>query len=182
MATACALAIISGKIIFIFAFVAPCGALQTHFHGRGRDGDRGICCTRSPAGSCRAATEGPANRRSKKNVQQRRPPPAADAGRSCWGSGLQDASAAQGTKQTQGAATRLSEAASIFSFRPLPWDYQGRAAPCLQRRRPPPVADTGRSCWGSGLQDASAAQGTKQTQGAATRRIQRVEIAVTLLR
>ena len=141
------------------------GALQTHFHGRGRDGDSGICCTRSPAGSCRAATEGPANRRSEKNVQQRRPPPAADAGRSCWGSGLQDASAAQGTKQTQGAATRLSEAASIFSFRPLPWDYQGRAAPCLQRRRPPPVADTGRSCWGSGLQDASAAQGTKQTQG-----------------
>ena len=146
MATACALAIISGKIIFIFAFVAPCGALQTHFHGRGRDGDRGICCTRSPAGSCRAATEGPANRRSEKKKNA------------------------------------LSEAASIFSFRPLPWDYQGRAAPCLQRRRPPPVADTGRSCWGSGLQDASAAQGTKQTQGAATRRIQRVEIAATLPR
>ena len=145
MATACALAIISGKIIFIFTFVAPCGALQTHFHGRGRDGDRGICCTRSPAGSCRAATEGPANRRSEKK-------------------------------------NALSEAASIFSFRPLPWDYQRRAAPCLQRRRPPPVADTGRSCWGSGLQDASAAQGTKQTQGAATRRIQRVEIAATLPR
>ena len=73
----------------------------------------------------RAATS---NRRSEKNVQQRRPPPAADAGRSCWGSGLQDASAAQGTKQTQGAATRLSEAASIFPLRPLLWDYQGRAA------------------------------------------------------
>ena len=52
----------------------------------------------------------------------------------------------------------------------------------VQRRRPPPAADTGRSCWGSGLQDASAAQGTKQTQGAATRRIQRVEIAATLPR
>ena len=71
MATACALAIISGKIIFIFAFVAPCGALQTHFHGRGRDGDSGICCTRSPAGSCRAATEGPANRRSEKKCVER---------------------------------------------------------------------------------------------------------------
>ena len=47
----------------------------------------------------------------------------------------------------------------------------------MQRRRPPPAADAGRSCWGSGLQDASAAQGTKQTQGAATRRVQRVEIA-----
>ena len=31
------------------------------------------------------------------------------------------------------------------------------------------MAETGRSCWGRGLQDASAAQGTKQMQGAATR-------------
>ena len=46
---------------------------------------------------------------------------------------------------------------------------------CLQRRRPRPVAETGRSCWGSGLQDASAVQGTKQTQGAATRRLPRLE-------
>ncbi len=29
--------------------------------------------------------------------------------------------------------------------------------------------NTGRSCWGRGLQDTSAAQGTKQMQGAATR-------------
>ena len=35
--------------------------------------------------------------------------------------------------------------------------------------------NAGRSCWGSGLQDASAAQGTKQTQGAATRRLPRLE-------
>ena len=39
-----------------------------------------------------------------------------------------------------------------------------------QRRRPPPVAETGRSCWGSGQQDASAAQGTKRMLGAATRK------------
>ena len=39
----------------------------------------------------------------------------------------------------------------------------------MQRRRPPPAAETGRSCWDRGLQDASAAQGTKQMQGAATR-------------
>ena len=52
----------------------------------------------------------------------------------------------------------------------------------VQRRRPPPAADTGRSCWGSGLQDASAAQGTKWTLGTATRRVQRVEIAATLPR
>ena len=51
-----------------------------------------------------------------KNAQQRRPPPAADTGRSCWGRGQQDTSAAQGTKWTLGTATRLSEAASILGF------------------------------------------------------------------
>ena len=38
--------------------------------------------------------------------------------------------------------------------------YQG------QQRRPPPVAETGRSCWGSGQQDASEA---RRMLGAATR-------------
>ena len=42
--------------------------------------------------------------------------------------------------------------------------------PKVQQRRPPPVAETGRSCWGSGQQDASAAQGTMRMLGAATRR------------
>ena len=43
-------------------------------------------------------------------------------------------------------------------------------APLLgQQRRPPPVAETGRSCWGSGQQDASAKLCTKRTLGAATR-------------
>ena len=41
------------------------------------------------------------------DLQQRRPPPAADAGRSCWGSGQQDMSAAQGAKWPLGAATRV---------------------------------------------------------------------------
>ena len=40
MASACALAMFSGRIILYFAFVALCGALQTHFHGRGRKGKR----------------------------------------------------------------------------------------------------------------------------------------------
>ena len=40
----------------------------------------------------------------------------------------------------------------------------------VQRRGPPSAAETGRSCWGSGQQDASAAQGTKRMLGAATRR------------
>ena len=38
MRAAFALRIISGKIIYNFAFVALCGALQTPFHGRGRNG------------------------------------------------------------------------------------------------------------------------------------------------
>ncbi|MFR9067785.1 MAG: hypothetical protein ACLVJH_13790 [Faecalibacterium prausnitzii] len=36
----CALHINSGRIIYNFAFVALCGALQTHFHRRGRNGKR----------------------------------------------------------------------------------------------------------------------------------------------
>ena len=43
----------------------------------------------------------------------------------------------------------------------------------LQRRRPPPAAETGSSCWGSGQQDASAAQGTMRMLGAATRKTRR---------
>ena len=38
--------------------------------------------------------------------QQRRPLPAAETGRSCWGCGQQDTRAAQGTMQPLGAATR----------------------------------------------------------------------------
>ena len=44
----------------------------------------------------------------------------------------------------------------------------GKKAP-VQQRRPLPVAETGRSCWGCGQQDARAAQGTMQPLGAATR-------------
>ena len=40
----------------------------------------------------------------------------------------------------------------------------------VQQRRPPPSAGTGRSCWGSGRQDARPAQGSQQTLGTATRR------------
>ena len=36
----CTLRIFSGKNILNFAFVALCGARQTHFHGRGRRGKR----------------------------------------------------------------------------------------------------------------------------------------------
>ena len=43
----------------------------------------------------------------------------------------------------------------------------GKKAP-VQQRRPLPAAETGRSCWGCGQQDARAAQGTTQPLGAAT--------------
>ena len=46
-------------------------------------------------------------------VQQRRPLPAAEIGRSCWGCGQQDARAAQGTKQPLGAATRAPYTARL---------------------------------------------------------------------
>ena len=47
---------------------------------------------------------------------------------------------------------RIAAAATTVDI-PTGWD--------LQQRRPRPVADTGRSCWGSGQQDASAAQGMR---------------------
>ena len=56
---------------------------------------------------------------------------------------------------------RANAAAATTLDIPSRWD--------LQQRRPRPVADAGRSCWGSGQQDASAAQGTMRMLGAATR-------------
>ena len=56
------------------------------------------------------------------------------------------------------------------------------APPLGQRRRPRPAADTGRSCWGSGQQDASAAQGTKRMLGAATRRWQNRQVLTERVR
>ena len=46
-------------------------------------------------------------------MQQRRPPPAVDTGRSCWGRSQQDAGPAQGPKQTLGAATRCPRASEV---------------------------------------------------------------------
>ena len=50
----------------------------------------------------------------------------------------------------------------------LPNSPAGKKAP-VQQRRPLPAAETGRSCWGCGQQDARAAQGTVQPLGATTR-------------
>ena len=53
-------------------------------------------------------------------VQQRRPLPAAETGRSCWGCGQQDARAAQGTTQPLGAATRVSFYSARLAASTLP--------------------------------------------------------------
>ena len=42
IADAFALAISAEILFYIFAFVALCGALQTHFHGKGRNGKRHV--------------------------------------------------------------------------------------------------------------------------------------------
>ncbi|RAW57961.1 hypothetical protein C4N24_06645 [Faecalibacterium prausnitzii] len=65
-------------------------------------------------------------------------------------------------KRQFGKIRRFSRTANYKIFFPL-------NMPRAQRRRPPPAAETGRSCWGSGQQDASAAQGTMRMLGAATR-------------
>ena len=44
-----------------------------------------------------------------------------------------------------------------------------KGSPIRQRRRPPPVADEGRSCWGRGQQDTSTILCAKWMLGAATR-------------
>ena len=54
----------------------------------------------------------------------------------------------------------------------------GKKAP-VQQRRTLPAAETGRSCWGCGQQDARAAQGTVQPLGAATRAPYTARLAIS---
>ena len=77
----------------------------------------------------------------------------------CSGSGFPVPAAGGGqlscnsrTGQIKNPPSECSAAATMVDI-PSRWD--------LQQRRPRPVADAGRSCWGSGQQDASAAQGTR---------------------
>ena len=66
-----------------------------------------ICLEKGLQGWIRTASTRRIVRRGKAPVQQRRPLPAAETGRSCWGCGQQEARAAQGTTQPLGAATRV---------------------------------------------------------------------------
>ena len=89
--------------------------------------------------------------------QRSRPPPAAETGRRGWGSAPLFQSPAKGLrKKRQAQLVRPAEQSG------------GKKAP-VQQQRPLPAAETGRSCWGCGQQDARAAQGTMQPLGAATR-------------
>ena len=56
------------------------------------------------------------------------------------------------TGRIKNALAQCAKTATTLDI-PSHWD--------LQQRRPRPVAVAGRSCWGSGQQDASAAQGTR---------------------
>ena len=68
-------------------------------------------------------------------------------------------------KQMEGLCpNKLRRFSRIANYNKIPLKM-----PRVQRRRPPPAAEAGRSCWGSGQQDTSAAQGTKRMLGAATR-------------
>ena len=86
-----------------------------------------------------------------------------------------DSKSAKHKKAIQRSSRRTGGNLQLFCVQPTSLGLLGASSPCLQQRRPLPAAETGRSCWGSGLQDASAVYGTKQTQGAATRRLPRFE-------
>ena len=85
------------------------------------------------------------------------------------------AAAAEGLQNRRNTKNPLAQRLGFFVWSLSALGLSRASSPCLQRRRPRPAAEAGRSCWGSGLQDASAVHGTKQTQGAATRRLLRLE-------
>ena len=85
------------------------------------------------------------------------------------------AAAAEGPINWRNTKNLLAQRLGFFVWSLSTLGLSRASSPCLQRRRPRPAAEAGRSCWGSGLQDASAVHGTKQTQGAATRRLPRLE-------
>ena len=117
--------------------------------------------------------------------QRRRPPPAAETGSRCWGSGQQDASDSEADAGSRNPALAnevrlrgctkdsltgklLLGSTSPSRLTPCHLPYRGealafrKALPLRQRlpyqgqrRRPPPAAETGSRCWGSGQQDAS---------------------------
>ena len=90
---------------------------------------------------------------SKATVQQRRPQPAAEVGRSCCSSGQQDARPAQGPQQTLGAATcsgsdrcqwrkQGAEAGAVFWFFKAPQGRCGKNSkhnPCSTPPKSPEV-------------------------------------------
>ena len=99
---------------------------------------------------------------------------------------------AQSTRAHQKASTYVSALRFLFCNKAkliervdsnsidLPNSPAGKKAP-VQQRRPLPAAETGRSCWGCGQQDARAAQGTVQPLGAATRAPYTARLATSAL-
>ena len=98
--------------------------------------------------------------------QRRRPLPAAETGRSCWGSILIFQSPAKGLRKNQLTQPvrprRFPTRRNVYrdDYRPVV-DGTGLEQ---QRRRPLPAAETGRSCWGSILIFQSPAKGLRKNQ------------------
>ena len=144
----------------------------------------------SPAGCCLVRGSQPvgmSNKRLRFTVrpggfeqQRRRPQPAAETGRSCWGRVLIFQSPAKGLRKNQqtqpvrpcAAGQAISPAGCClvrgsqpvgmsnkrlrFTVRPGGFEQQ--------RRRPQPAAETGRSCWGRVLIFQSPAKGLRKNQ------------------
>ena len=119
-----ALRIISGKKILNFAFVALCGALQTHFHGRGREGKQQLPCLFPAETSARRSTPSVCSRWSQ---------PPSPRGRQPSQSSLRDASSPEG-----GAFGHLP----VSSAKPPPFGGGGTAQAVTERVRLPLASPT----------------------------------------
>ena len=85
-------------------------------------------------------------------------PDMAQKGGPCYrGQRLLDKRTLSSCRESWQRSTTVSEKIRLCSFR-VGLTGTPEAPPLGQRRRPPPVAETGRSCWGRGQQDASGSE------------------------
>ena len=103
-----------------------------------------FCCLFSgELGGTTSRVSGTAQCTSVQQVQRRRPQPAAETGRSCWGRGQQDTSTAQGAKWMLGAATRRNFSYGSASAGPF-FCCPGSTERSIQQSAPTPVLERGR--------------------------------------
>ena len=103
-------------------------------------------------------------------MQRRRPLPAAETGRSCWGRILIFQSPAKGLRKNQQMQPvrprRFPTRRNVYRDAGTVWGFFVVDGTGLeqQRRRPLPAAETGRSCWGRILIFQSPAKGLRKNQ------------------